>query len=394
MQGDQNDWQYLIRQYLEGSISKEAFDALLHKVGKGEDMDGLAHILKQHWDTIETEEEHGRPDWEARFSAMMEELDSEPARRSRHIGGGGRWFRVAAAAVVVALMGGAGYWFLHRPAKAPFTEVSIPHTDLSPGSNGAILTLSNGQQVLLDSTHNALVARQGAARITNRNGQVVYTGTANAAEDIQYNTMTTPKGRQYQLVLADGTRVWLNAGSSIRYPTAFTGKERRVTVTGETYFEVAPHPDAPFLVSAGGVEVTVLGTHFNINAYEDEGVIRTTLLEGSVRVARGSIESTLKPGQQAEVGREGDLKMTNDVDVDAVTAWKNGYFSFSDADLPSVMRQIARWYDVDIVYEGNIPDRRFGGDIPRGAYASQVLQILEAAKVHFRIEGKKIIVMP
>lgn len=276
---------------------------------------------------------------------------------------------------------------------------------MAPGTEGAILTLADGKQIILDSAANGSLAVEGRTKVINKDGQLVYEIEGRVPDALLYNTMTTPKGKQYQLVLADGSKVWLNAASSIRYPTAFAGTERRVEITGEAYFEIAHHADKPFKVSVNGMEVQVVGTHFNINAYEDEAAMQTTLLQGSVKITTNNHTRILSPGQQAQISttlshpvqqKPGDenIKVVKDADLDAVMAWKNGYFSFSQTDLQTVMRQIARWYDVEIVYAGTIPDRRFGGEIARNTNASQVLKILEESKVYFRIEGKKIIVLP
>jgi ferric-dicitrate binding protein FerR (iron transport regulator) len=196
------------------------------------------------------------------------------------------------------------------------------------------------------------------------------------------------------LVLPDGSRVWLNAASSIRYPTAFSGSRREVEITGEVYLEVAPDARRTFAVHTNGLTIDVLGTSFDVNAYADEAVIRTTLLSGAVKIADGTRERVLRPGDQAEVSKGGDIKVTDQVDVDQVMGWKDGYFTFNNTDLATVMREISRWYDVDIVYAGKVPDRKFGGAISRNNNASEVLKVLEESKVSFRIEGKKIIVLP
>jgi ferric-dicitrate binding protein FerR (iron transport regulator) len=216
-----------------------------------------------------------------------------------------------------------------------------------------------------------------------------------------YNAMTTPKGRQYQLELADGSKVWLNAASSITYPTAFTGNERKVTISGEAYFEISPDKTKPFKVSIDGKgEVEVLGTHFNINAYADEPTVNTTLLEGSVKIRAFNSnagpeekQKTLYPGQQARLNV--GLVVVDSVNTGEVMAWKNGYFSFNGATTEAIMRQVKRWYDAEIIYEGTVKEERFAGSVPRSANASKLLEVLELTKtVKFVIEDKKIIVKP
>jgi ferric-dicitrate binding protein FerR (iron transport regulator) len=204
--------------------------------------------------------------------------------------------------------------------------------------------------------------------------------------------MSTPKGRQYSLLLGDGSKVWLNAASSIKFPTAFTGSTRVVEITGEAYFEVAHDAAKPFIVSVNDMQVEVLGTHFNINSYSDEPEIKTTLLEGKVRVTRGGSIGILKPGQQASVNSANELKI-EDADVDAVMAWKTGVFDFRSLELPEIMRQIARWYDLDVKYEGEPGHEKFSGIVSRKSNVSQVLKIMESAGVKFRINNKEITVL-
>ncbi len=267
--------------------------------------------------------------------------------------------------------------------------------DVLPGGNKAILTLSDGYAISLDDAKNGQVAQQGNAQIAKLgNGQIAYSEIKGKQAEVFFNTLTTPRGGQFRLTLPDGSQVWLNSASSVKYPTAFNGMQRKIEITGEAYLEIAHNPVKPFIVSVNGMNVKVLGTHFNINAYDDEASVKTTLLEGSISLEKSDAVATLKPGQQAQLGNSGKIKVIDNVDIDQVIAWKNGYFSFNRADLQTVMRQIARWYDVDISYEGKIPERQFGGKIDRNSNATEVLKVLQETKVHFRIEGRKIIVTP
>ena len=407
---NKNTWQYLVDQYLANTISKEELDLLLQKASEEEDIDALMPVLQSHWQKAKEKTGSSGNDWDARFEAMMKE-----ARRGNPVLGiekkrvSPRIYRSIAAAVLVALLGGGYFIFFQKnnhQAGITQTPVHQNTNDLTPGINGAVLTLANGEQIILDSAGNGILAIQGKAKVMSRNGQIVYDAEDKAKQEFLLNTMSTPRGRQYQLVLSDGTKVWLNASSSIRYPAAFPDKERKVEISGEAYFEVAPlimkKEKVPFtvkIVSGEGKdrgEIQVLGTHFNVNSYEDETTIKTTLLEGSVKVVKGASFRMLSPGQQAQIKNRlpEDILIINKVDVDAVMAWKNGYFSFGNTDLAAIFRQISRWYDVDIEYRGEIPDRRFGGEISRNTNASQVLKILEKSKVYCTIEGKKIIVMP
>lgn len=302
---------------------------------------------------------------------------------------------VAAAAMLVLV---AGLYTLQLKKNTAGTTVQqktaqVSH-DAVPGKYKARLTLADGSTIILDSAAIGRLAQQGNTDIINKDGSLAYgKGPAGTVEAI-FNTLTTAKGEIYSLQLSDGSKVWLNSASSVRYPVSFRGPTRRVEITGEAYFEVA-HLDhnQPFIVVANGMEVRVLGTHFNVNAYSDASSIKTTLLEGSVLVtpSGGGQPVTLKPGEQAAVMGP-KAKLIENADVDQAVAWKNGYFQFSEANLKTVMQELARWYDVEIVYEGNVPQPVFSGKLSRNANASEVLKVLEQNQVHFRIEGKKIIV--
>ena len=313
------------------------------------------------------------------------------------------WFRYTAAAAVI-LIAGIGFWTLNeKQQKETIGELPIVQKEVPPGKDGAILTLADGTTVVLDSMGNGMVARQNGAHVVLEDGKITYYA-ASATVAVTYNTMTTPRGRQFNVTLPDGTRVWLNAASSLRYPTVFNGSERKVQVTGEAYFEVAQNKNQPFKVEIGkGIEVEVLGTHFNVNTYDDEPTINTTLLEGSVKVvSKNSPEGNgnpvvLRPGQQAQYSNteEGTSPRIRQVDLDEVVAWKDGAFSFNDADLKAVMRQLSRWYDVDIEYAGEISEKdRFTGKLGRSIPLADLLAEMKDYDVKFRIEGNKIVVLP
>ena len=349
--------------------------------------------------------EHGEARWQAIRDAIRRAGEENTPRKrailTRPV------FRWAAAAV---LLGGVAAWYLltAKNTKPLQQTVALKH-DRPPGGNAALLTLSDGSTIALDSARNGVVAQQGNTSIAKLgNGQLVYQAAANhepgatsrtsqAASGPAHNTLTTPRGGQYRLILPDGTAVWLNAASSITYPTAFRDVERSVKITGEAYFEVQKDKTRPFRVifqsGADSGVVEVLGTHFNINAYTDEEVVKTTLLEGSVRVL-SKTSTLLKPGQQAQLDDKGRTIVMPDADVEDVMAWKNGRFHFEDADIRTVMRQIARWYDVEVVFEGRVTTEKFEGDIPRNSQLKDVFKILELSKVHFKIEDKKVTVMP
>jgi ferric-dicitrate binding protein FerR (iron transport regulator) len=309
-------------------------------------------------------------------------------------------FRIAGAAAIILLLGAGAYLWIQHQDRPDITRnenrPGLLKNDALPGRNGAILTLADKHQVVLDSLGDGVVTTQGKTTVLIKNGQLVY-AAAGPEGALLYNTMTTPRGRQYQLTLPDGSIVWLNAASSITYPTAFSAAERSVSITGEAYFEVTKDRTRPFRVKVNEMQVEVLGTSFNINAYPDQASIRTTLLKGSVKVRSVQAAVTLQPGQQASLSASSSaplLQVRSDADIDEVMAWKNGFFKFNDTDIRTVMQQLERWYDLQVVYEGAVPKDHFGGKLPRDANASEVLKALEQTQVHFRIEGKKLIVMP
>jgi transmembrane sensor len=321
------------------------------------------------------------------------------------------WFRYAAA--IVILLSISGYlWSLRSPqAMLSHTDPAPFQNDLAPGGNKATLTLGDGSVITLNDSVHGILATQAGSTITIRpDGSIAYVASAAPLKEATaFNTMRTPRGGQYQLVLPDGTLVWLNAASSITYPTTFIGKERRVTITGEAYLEVAQNHRQPFFVQVGHTEIAVLGTQFNINSYEDENGIRTTLLQGSVRIGAASVQRAeaddrsgviLKPGEQAvypQTGEDGSdqIRVVHDADIEKVMAWKNGAFNFQNKGLHEVMRELARWYDLDVQYEKGVPDVKFGGEMSRNVPLSDVLKGLQNMEIHFKIgTGRKLLVRP
>ena len=306
---------------------------------------------------------------------------------------------VAAAAIILVAIGAGTYYFIQLNAKRSFIANNtkpIKH-DVDPGNNKAILTLENGAKLVLDSAKIGTLAKKGKISIRKtKDGQLIYAvdrgNDAATNEPITYNTITTPRGGQYQVILPDGTKVWLNAASSLKFPTAFAGNQRSVELIGEAYFEVAKNTAKPFMVKVDKMQVKVLGTHFNIMAYSDEAAIKTTLLEGAIQLNTGSKRNFLKPGQQGIV-KDDDVQVI-DADTDQAIAWKNGFFEFRRASIQDIMKQLSRWYDTEVTYEGKIPDDEFVGKIERNVKLSQVLHILELNHVHFKIENKKITVTP
>jgi ferric-dicitrate binding protein FerR (iron transport regulator) len=303
------------------------------------------------------------------------------------------WRTAAAAAAVILLF--ATILLQRRSKPVPGKAMAAMHFDAPPGKTGAVLTLANGSQILLDSSRNGLLAQQGNSRLLKEEGQLNYHKDHIAGKALPvYNVVTTPRGRQFKLVLADSTLVWLNAGSSIRFPTVFAGKERRVEVSGEAYFEVARAANMPFVVQLKRSEVLVLGTHFNVADYSDEDNIRTTLLEGAVKLRTAAQEMVLRPGQQARMERASGHLSTKAVDTDQTIAWTRDRLSFGDTDFADLMRQISRWYDVDVVYTGKVPDIHIGGSLHRNVNLSIVLEFLGENGVHYNTSERTVTILP
>jgi len=310
------------------------------------------------------------------------------------------FFRVAAATVVAVCITSAYFLFLNKSKpSATIAKIRTPaltNDVAAPSGNKAILTLGNGKTIVLDSAANGSLAQQGNVNVSKlSNGKIAYNAESNGAAEIQYNTLTVPKGsKPAQLVLADGSEVWLDLASSITYPTAFVGKERKVEITGEAYFEVAHNKAMPFIVQKGDVDIKVLGTHFNVNAYNEENSLKVTLLEGAVNVERNGNESLdIQPGQQAEINRQGKIGLNKDVDLDEVMAWKNNWFNFNSLTVQEIMQQIERWYNVSVTYEGKPGNKHFSGIVSRSNNVSEVLKIMKQAEIKFKIEGKNITVL-
>lgn len=305
------------------------------------------------------------------------------------------WPRIAAAAVVLLTVGAALVFFQNRSETEKVDSLAQESykQDIQPGGIKATLTLADGRKIVLDGAKNGVLAKQTGIKITKTaDGQLIYTiADSKSASPSAYNTIETPKGGQYQIRLPDGTQVWLNSGSSMKYPLSFAGsRQRRVELNGEAYFEVAPNKKSPFIVKTAKQEVEVLGTHFDINAYPDEQLTKTTLLEGSVKL---NGRTRLIPGEQGISAGDRDIQVKQ-VNTDEVMDWKNKQFIFNEEELQSVMRRISRWYDVDIVYEDKPQDLKFVGVISSTRNVSGVLKLMERTKkVHFKIEGRKIIVL-
>jgi len=308
------------------------------------------------------------------------------------------WRRLAAACIIgLVVISGVIYLTRRGGDKGPnvVAKKVEKKNDVAPGGNKAVLTLADGSTISLDDAQNGSLTQQGNMKVVKLNGKLAYESTGSQSQQTLYNSIATPRGGQFQVTLPDGTQVWLNAASSIRYPTAFTGSARKVELAGEAYFEVAQNAKMPFIVQVQHAEVHVLGTHFDVMAYKEEEMLKATLLEGSIRFTSGSNSNILKPGQQSRLMPDGRVSVENDVNLDEVVAWKNGVFHFESAGIESVMRQLSRWYDVEVVYQRPPGSGSFHADMPKNTNLSMALKALElTGKVHFQIEGKKVIVLP
>lgn len=385
------DFRELFEKYMGGNISPDELVELKQRIRDIRNNDVLDGLLAEAFTdkAIPVTEDYTL---EEVFQQLMDKAreadrpETITARLPRF-----RWLRYAAAAVLLLSAGAVLDYGLHRHKQKEPIAVRPPHTDIGPGKDQAILTLAGGKEVVLDSTAKGTISNQGGTSVNNINGRISYKA-GSGVKEILYNTVTTARGNQYQLVLPDGTKVWLNASSSVRFPTAFTGAERRVQMTGEGYFAVAKDARHPFIVDFNHTEVKVLGTEFNIMAYSDETADQTTLVEGRIGVGNGSEERILEPGKAALV-RDGHI-IVQQPDIDDVTAWKYGLISFNHVNLHTVMRQISRWYNVDVRYQGEVPDRKFGGVIDRKVNLSVILDFLQSMGVHYRLDGNAITLTP
>ncbi|MBK0379309.1 FecR family protein [Mucilaginibacter segetis] len=376
-----------------GYMQDEAIKGLLEKYKLGTITDAEKAVLDEWYLHVAADSSEALSELERlkTFDAVLEHLEdvSRPARVKRLLP------RVAAAASIILALGTGGYFLLHRPA--PPVAVVKTEQDILPGGNKAYLVLSSGQRISLTDAKNGTVAEQaGRAVKKTADGLLVYDDahSGHNPAELVYNTVGTPRGGQYQVVLPDGTKVWLNAASRLRYPAAFTGNSREVELEGEAYFQVAHNARQPFRVRAGDQLIEDIGTAFNINAYKDEAGVRTTLTEGAARVQLSGRDGgvTLRPGQQA--GSVGDQLVVKAADTEVITAWKNGLFMFQAADIREVMRMVSRWYNVEINYKGPAPAANFSGGVSRFDKVSEVLRTLEATgKVHFKIQNRTITVI-
>lgn len=387
-------FQQLLDKYLSGKLSEAEWLELSALLSSEGGFESLETAIEQQLLNREYAIKEDLPATENKLlRGVLEKVDRQKQENVVSIFSKG-WFRYAASIVFVIGVAAIAFFWNSRKGdpETAGTEQVVP-ADIFPGGEKAVLTLADGRIIELDSATNGKLAEQGGVRVVKlANGQIAYDLRGLAPSEVLWNTMSTPTGGQYGLVLPDGSRVWLNAASSITFPTAFQTNERRVKISGEVYFEVAKNKHQPFIVDANGQSVEVLGTSFNINSYKEEGVIKTALVSGSVKVIKGNKEYTLDPGYETIVGGTENIQVQK-ANLEQVLAWKNGLFNFNGLELPVVMRQLERWYDVKVKYPDNIPRILFRGKMYRTAQLSEALEIFKMLGVKFRLEGKTLIII-
>jgi len=383
---NQHEYIKLYKKYLSGKCTAEEWE-LLNSYSDDFDLEDIP------WDAEIGDEEAVENQI---FDKITEEVKKHQVIRRIKI----RQLSIAASFLLFTI--GAGLYFLNLHNKKEQVDQHkeyIVKNEIVPGGNNAILTLSNGAKIVLNNAKAGVLTRQGNTAVNKtQNGQIVYRANdhqgSTSNSPMVYNTVSTPRGGEYQVVLADGTKVWLNAASSLKFPTAFEGNTRDVEITGEVYFEVAKNKNMPFRVFSNGAEVEVLGTHFDVMAYQDEPEIKTTLLEGSVKFVKNKSEVLLKPGEQAISSNTSNKIIVQQANIGETMAWREGYFVFQDENIQSIMRKVSRWYNVDVEYHGNMEDKEYGGKVSRYKNISDVLKSLElTGTIHFKIEGRRVTVM-
>jgi len=395
----------LLSQYFNNSITSADCIELLKYLDSADpaELDSLVHIELSALENgpefkgPQSQEVLDRIRVDGRFNDVSEDRGADEPKVIKFYG---RRFVQIAAAVLIFLTTGLIVFNIRKTRTIDDIPKNNKRSLIVPGDNKATLTVSGGKTIVLDNAADGLLATTSAGEVVKtQNGQVAYKAGASAKATgtlvaVEWNTLTTPRGGEYQLVLPDGTKVWLDAASSINYPVAFAGNSRRVRLTGQAYFEVAKNKEKPFYVDANQAEVRVLGTHFNISAYQDDPENTTTLLEGSVQIAKNGKSALLKPGQQAAIAGGSDDIVISEANIDDVMAWKNGYFIFNDDDIRGIMRKVSRWYDVDVDYQGDFTSRHFGGTFYRSKGINELLNHLERiGKLHFKVSGRRVTVM-
>lgn len=407
MQAGKPNLEELYVKWFNKTATPQQHAELIRLLESGVTKEELTPIIKKIWEHLQEDNSYSQRQKQQLADSILKQWPAQQEVAPRKHISFNRWSSAAAAAIWL-LIGTICIWnlLIKKEPEIPKENNQVAKNTevIQPGRNGAILTLADGRQVVLDSAANGVIGNQGTAQITLQNNQVIYkSGTASAMpKEMAYNTMATPKGRQFQLVLPDGSKVWLNAASSIRYPVAFNNKERKVEVSGEAYFEVAHDKAKPFLVQTKNQQVQALGTSFNVNAYADEAIEKTTLIEGSVKVnsishkqpvTRQPLSAILMPGQQAKVDNNNQLLSIANNQSEAAIAWRNGYFNLENIPFDQMMKQLERWYDIQVEYENGVPDLHFVGGLSRNITLDALLRSLQVSEVHFKMEtGRRLVV--
>ncbi|WP_036692538.1 FecR family protein [Pedobacter glucosidilyticus] len=372
-------YQQLVERYVASTASKQELDLLFHLMDDEEFCEVMAETMDQH---------------------LLQNM--EKAKQAKVVSLRKKRYRlVGVAASFILMISIASFYFVSnytQNEKSKQPEIARANI-ITPGEDKAVLTLANGEKIILKEQNNELLSKEAGLMVYNsKEGALVYKAGAasSTSEAITYNTISTPRGGQYKLILEDGSKIWLNAASSIKFPTRFDSKQRKIEISGEVYCEISKDPKRPFRVSYGNQMVEVLGTQFNINAYIDEKITKTTLIEGSIRLANTQTlqSKLLTPGDQARMTSVNNQLNVNRVDIEEVIAWKEGYFMFNEEPLESIMRKVSRWYDVEVVYKSGIPQKKLGGKISKFNNVNELLDVLAATgSVKFEIQGRRIIVM-
>lgn len=379
----------LLQKYLDGQCSPEEIATLYSWLLTSDAHRPLLAVMQQDYERIMQERAMVPEEVSDRIEARLLQSIQVTKEKVVPMRVSFRWaWRIAATVALLVATGITFFYALRKPA-GPLTAPPLM-ADVMPGTNKAVLTLADGSVVTLDSAGRKVI-QQGATVVKQQNGQLQYAAAGSNAP-IGYNTLKVPRGGQFTIVLPDGTQAWLNSASSLRYPTAFTSNNRTVELEGQGYFEVKQNAKQPFIVKVNTIEVQVLGTAFDIMAYADEATVNTTLLNGMVKVKQGKTEKYLHPGDQAAVDNSTGKISVYPVDVAGVTAWKTGFFEFDNANINVIMRQLARWYDIEIDTK-NADNRLFGGRINRSLPLSEMLKLLETSGAKFNLEGRRLTVI-
>lgn len=399
MQSSKDRLSYLFNSYYNKTATKQEIQELFQLIETASD-DELAAVTSEAWENLRLDNPLFKSDksFEILNKILSTGNEDNILKKEAKVNNDMGWppilSKYLAAAILIFISVGTYFWLSPVAPEPQAKIVSNVFHDVLPGGNKAVLTLANGGTIILDSAQNGIIVRMANFEVNKtEDGQLVYHVVDNNAFEPVLNTISTPRGGQYRVVLPDGSKVWLNAASSIKFPSVFTGKVREVELKGEAYFEVVENTTMPFKVISTQAKIEVLGTHFNVRAYDDEHMMKTTLLEGSIKISTGKLTNVLKPNDQVVLDGENGMKLFHDVDTDVETAWKNGLFQFKDTDIKEVMQQAAMWYNLNVSFEDGIPRRYFTGKISRNVKVSEFLNMLRYTGVKFRTEGKDIIVI-